>query len=966
MIFTPYVIPLLASAAILIWIMFYTLRFKEVPTARIFSLLIGLMALWALNQAINISATWLDLKIFLTLGLILGNVFIPTLTLLLVLTYSGQTEWLRRKRLALLLIVPLFFVVLTLTNPYHHLFFYDFRLDLTGAFPILLKTKASGFWIYLAYSYGMLVITVAVLLAALRKPQLSYRITLLLFVIIFIPLIVDMIDNMVYFPIHGFSLAPIAFILSGVLYSWAMLRYRLFSVAPVARSIVMENTADVVIVLDNHDHIVDFNPAAQSACGLTARSVGALTEFLPKEWADLFRCFQQVTEYQGEISLGEGKEERSYDLSIIPIQDEENRPVGRLFILHDLSRSKQAAENLRISEKRFRLLTDNAPLAVVVTDLNTGKVLYGNPRLAELLETPLENLLGGNVLNLYVVPHDRERLLQLLFASNQVSDFEVRMKKGDGREFWSSLTANISLYDGIPAIHATYVDITERKRAEEELRIKERAFTSAINAIAIADLQGRLTYVNPAFLRLWGYSLDEVLRMYVIDFWYPPERAREIIQQIASGVNWEGEMTAKRKDGSLFDAQLSTTLVLDESGQPLYMLGTFVDITERKQVEQALQVSKERYDNLAEHNRTFNWEVDAQGRYTYVSRVVEQVLGYKADEITAKKFFYDLHPERMREEFKATAFKFFERKEAFKDLENQMLTKDGQIVWVSTNGIPMLDAHGELIGYRGSDADITEQKKMEAVLIESQKMAGIGTLVAGIAHELNTPLQVITGYSDSLVRDLKEAGKLEGERPERQLNTLNRNAWRVAEIVRTLQHYAHPDRDRFDQANLNDLLKNSLILMEHQLKSWENIQIESSLAEDLPHFTCEQNKIIQLMINLLSNAHDAMPDGGTIRIDTSYAADKDRLVLKISDDGKGIPEAVRGRIFDPFYTTKPVGKGTGLGLSIVQSIVRAHGGEIKVESTPRKGTTFTITLPLIPPVQDTENLPEESTRARYD
>jgi signal transduction histidine kinase len=283
---------------------------------------------------------------------------------------------------------------------------------------------------------------------------------------------------------------------------------------------------------------------------------------------------------------------------------------------------------------------------------------------------------------------------------------------------------------------------------------------------------------------------------------------------------------------------------------------------------------------------------------------------------------------------------------------------------------PMLDAQKNVNGVLVVSHDVTEQRKAEAELIESQKMVGIGTLAAGIAHEINSPLQVITGYSDSLLKELQVAARLEGERPERQLKTINRNAWRVAEIVRSLQHYAYPNTDRASQTELNELVKDTLILIEHQLKSWSNIAVETRLAADLPPFMCDPNKIIQVLINLLSNARDAMPMGGTIKIETAYQADPERLVLTIADDGDGIPEAVRKRIFDPFFTTKIVGKGTGLGLSIVQGIVRAHGGEIQVESVLKAGTTFTISLPLIMPVQesggDAENLTEEAARARYD
>jgi signal transduction histidine kinase len=259
---------------------------------------------------------------------------------------------------------------------------------------------------------------------------------------------------------------------------------------------------------------------------------------------------------------------------------------------------------------------------------------------------------------------------------------------------------------------------------------------------------------------------------------------------------------------------------------------------------------------------------------------------------------------------------------------------------------------------------------MEANLIDAQKMASLGTLAAGIAHEINTPLQVITGLSESMIKDLKELNLLEGERPERQLNTINRNAWRVAEIVRSLQHYVYPTREQSSEVSLNDLVKDTLILIEHQLKTWSNIEIHSNLAQDLPPFVCDRNKIIQVLINLLTNARDAMPRGGTITIDTSYLPQRETIALEIADTGAGMPEEVRTRIFEPFFTTKVVGKGTGLGLSIVQGIIRSHGGVIQVESAKDKGTRFTITLPVNSPIQETATNADFSSafdfHARYD
>ncbi|MGQ9502140.1 MAG: ATP-binding response regulator [Anaerolineae bacterium] len=240
--------------------------------------------------------------------------------------------------------------------------------------------------------------------------------------------------------------------------------------------------------------------------------------------------------------------------------------------------------------------------------------------------------------------------------------------------------------------------------------------------------------------------------------------------------------------------------------------------------------------------------------------------------------------------------------------------------------------------------DITERKQMEMHILASQKLADLGTLAAGIAHEINSPLQVITGVSQALL-DRHASGILDAERLQKGLVTIHRSGWRCAEIVRALRTYAHAAATELVATNLNEVVRDTLLLVENQLRSWDNIKVVTELNENLPTLHCDRNQIAQLLINLLTNARDAMPHGGTIVICTGYDPARRSILLSVSDTGGGIPEAIRDRIFDPFFTTKPPGQGTGLGLSIVAGIVRAHHGEISLQTGEGKGTTFTIVLP---------------------
>ncbi len=367
------------------------------------------------------------------------------------------------------------------------------------------------------------------------------------------------------------------------------------------------------------------------------------------------------------------------------------------------------------------------------------------------------------------------------------------------------------------------------------------------------------------------------------------------------------------------------------------------DITLRKKAEDELRASQVRFRRLFEEAPVMYLQVvdiDNEPIIEQVNHAFLETLGYRKEEVLGRhlgQFYADASRESLAEGWQIS------RDQPF-TAERQLLRSDGEVVDVVLKTQPERDFNGDVVSVRAMFTDVTELNQLKSKIVASQKLADLGTLAAGVAHEMNSPLQVITGMSQSLLR-AQSRGPITEERLRDSLETINRNAWRCAEIARALRTYAHSAGGTMAPLDLNTVIRDALLLTEHQLRSWSNIEIQTSLGEGLAPVMCDQNQIAQVLINLLTNARDAMPDGGGISILTRPADDGGGILLEVTDTGSGIPPAALAKIFNPFFTTKPVGKGTGLGLSIIKGIVQAHGGKIWLESVEGCGTTFFLVFP---------------------
>jgi PAS domain S-box-containing protein len=367
----------------------------------------------------------------------------------------------------------------------------------------------------------------------------------------------------------------------------------------------------------------------------------------------------------------------------------------------------------------------------------------------------------------------------------------------------------------------------------------------------------------------------------------------------------------------------------------------------------AFRESEERFRDLYENAPNAYFSVDVDGRIRMLNRRVEDLLEYTTEELMGRPVL-DLYANTPSDKEKARKIlQRFVSGEAVRGEELQMQRADGQPIWIGLTANPVRDRQGQVVGSRLMVVDITERKRaekekqaLESKLRQSQKLESIGTLASGVAHEINNPLTGMINYAD-LIADRVEDDRLKGF-----AQGIIKEGNRVAEIVKGLLYFARQEKQSHSPARIEDIIDASLLLIGSVLKK-DQITLYKDIPDDLPQVRCRSQQIEQVIINLLTNARDALNkryeayhEDKLIRIRVQpFEEDGIQWIrTTVEDHGTGIPEEAIDRIFDPFFTTKPRDAGTGLGLSVSYGIIKDHHGELRVESKPGEYTRFYLDL----------------------
>ena len=638
----------------------------------------------------------------------------------------------------------------------------------------------------------------------------------------------------------------------------------------------------------------------------------------------------------------------------------------------DITERKHAEEALKESEERYRTLFEGSRDAVYITT-REGKFIDANQSTLDLFGYTREEMRRLKAHKLYADPLNSRTFQKEVEQKGFVRDYEVKLHKKDGTEMDCLFTVSVRrANDGsILGYYGIIRDITESKRAEKSLRESEQKYKTILKSIEEGyfevDIAGNFTFVNDSMCKILGYSQDELIGMNNRKY-MDEDNARKVYQGFnkvyktgipSKVLDWE----LIRKDETKRFVEISVSLIRDSEGHRIGFRGILRDVTEKKKIEAELIQTRNFLQNIFDSSIDGITTTDLHGNVMFTSPRVKNILGYEQNEIIGKKihFLYSNGIEDAK-----TIMKELTEKGELRNHEMKLIRKDGELIDINLSASLLMDERGEVIGTIGIYRDITEKKKLEAQLLQAQKMEAIGILAGGVAHDFNNILQTIRGHTDLAMMKLDETDPL-----YRDLKQIDLSAGRAASLTRQLLLFSRRQQMEFTPINLNTMVEN-LLKMLHRLIG-EDISIKTELDPELWTVQADAGTIEQVIMNLTVNARDAMPEGGEITVKTenvhvdkkycktyTYARPGKFVCLMIEDTGVGMDKETIQHIFDPFFSTKGPGKGTGLGLSVVYGIVKQHEGWINVysDSEPGQGSTLKVYLPAV------SLKPEEETKKK--
>ena len=643
------------------------------------------------------------------------------------------------------------------------------------------------------------------------------------------------------------------------------------------------------------------------------------------------------------------------------------RPVSlytkdQLIIYEDITERKQAEDDLKKSEERFRNLIEGSIQGILIH--RDHKPLFVNQAWATIHKYTTDEILRMESVVPLISPKDQASMVEYkntrMRGEDTPTHYEYQGLRKDGSLVWLENMVTIVQWDGKPAIQTILVDITERKRAEERIQEQYRFLKTLFDAIPfpfyLKDTNAKYLGCSPSYAEIIGVNTEEVVGKRAEDIFSDDIAAihnqadQDLFQNPGTQVY---EYRLKYADGSLHSNIVSKATYNDDNGNLMGMVGFYTDITGRNRAEEALRESEERYRLLfnSANDAVFVHQPSAEGKpskFIEVNDIACKMYGYTREELLELTPL-DLVISGQEEDARIWVGRLLSDKYSFFEIVHK--ASDGKEIPVEIN------AH--LFDFKGRPTilsivrDITDRKRSEAQLQQSQKMEAIGTLAGGIAHDFNNILSPLLGYAELLKEDLSDESPLQAS-----VNEIIRASLRARDLVQQILAFSRQTEDELKPIRIHPAVKEAIKLLRASLP--KTIDIEQNIDPDCGAVTASPTQIHQIVMNLATNAYHAMEDSaGTLKVllkqfqiepDQSESKEIEPgtyACLTVSDTGVGIEKDILDKIFDPYFTTKEKNKGTGLGLSVVHGIVKNYGGDIHIYSEPGKGTEVHVYLPII-------------------
>lgn len=521
---------------------------------------------------------------------------------------------------------------------------------------------------------------------------------------------------------------------------------------------------------------------------------------------------------------------------------------------------------------------------------------------------------------------------------------------------WQTLKGVLIFVAVTTGLLAVVVSIFLKKKEELKALVSEMGYLRAAldehAIVSIADPQGKITYVNDKFCAISKYAREELLgqdHRIINSGHHPKEFMRELWTTIARGRAWHGEVKNKTKDGSIYWVKATIMPFLNELGRPTQYFSIRTEVTESKRTEETLATERTLLRTVFNLLPDIIYIKDELGRFLACNDCCARCMGAGSPQEMLGKTDADFFPAELATRLRADELTVLAGTPLI-DHEESFVFPDGQSRCLLTTKLPRRDSNGKIIGIVGTGRDITERKLLEKQCLRDQRLEAVGTLAAGVAHDLNNILAPMLMAAE-LLKD-----KLVDRHDRDILAMIENGAQRGASVIRQLLSFSRGYDGARVSVQLRHLVREMAQLMNEAFP--RNIAIESKAPADLWTVVADATQLHQVMMNLCVNGRDAMPDGGKLTLEVGNmelseaetrahppAKPGPYVVIIVADTGHGIPPAIIERIFDPFFTTKGIGKGTGLGLSTVVGIVKSHGGFLTVCSEPGHGTSFRVYLP---------------------